>query len=254
MSLSSPPSDPRTEVLELRTSPTLVLVHGAFHGSWCWEPVITQIQARGLPVATVELPFAARVKRDVAFLRRALTEMDEELIVCSHSYGGMIATLATSLLPHVRHLVYVAAYMLDLNEPSAWGMLQSLLPAPGTSMNAGVVDAAEARATFYSDCDATMIARALARLRPMPISPVWLQMNTIPAPAYRTIPSTYVICSEDRALSPSGQRAMAQAATYRVDLCSGHCPFFSAPVELTRVLLDICATGAPGSTDETPSP
>ena len=145
----------------------------------------------------------------------------------------------------VRHLVYIAAYMVDLADPQAWTLLQSLLPTTDTSMRDGVVDPIEARAMFYHDCSDADAERAVGRLRPMPISETWLRMGTVAAPAYASIPSTYVICADDRALSPAGQRTMAQAAGYTLDLSSGHCPFFTAPRTVANLLLDISTYGRP---------
>jgi pimeloyl-ACP methyl ester carboxylesterase len=223
--------------------PAIVLVHGAFHGSWCWERVAPRLAVEGIRVESFNLPFAGRLKHDVAALRRAMVGVGQDLIVCAHSYGGLVATLAASELDHVRHLVYIAGYMLNLNDPDAWTLLESLAPAAGTSMSKGDVDPTEARAMFYHDCDDTDARAAIERLRSMPITQRWWQMTSIVAPAYAAIPSTYVICTDDRALSPAGQRVMARAATYSLELHTGHSAFYTAPDAVVELLVEICTHG-----------
>lgn len=221
----------------------VILVHGAFHGSWCWERVAPPLAAQGIRVESVDLPFAGRLKRDVLALRRTIEKIGQDLVICAHSYGGLVTTLAASGLDCVRHLVYIAGYMLDLRDAQAWELLEWLSPAPVTQMSSGNVDPAEARAAFYHDCTEDDASAAVARLRSMPMSEAWFQLPSIADPAYARIPSTYVICTDDRALSPDGQRIMAQAATYTFELPTGHSAFYSAPDAIAGLLREICTQG-----------
>jgi pimeloyl-ACP methyl ester carboxylesterase len=105
----------------------LVLVHGAWHGAWCWDAVVRELSDRGVPAAAVELPLTA-FRDDVATVRQAIEEAGEEVVVCAHSYGGMVVSTAAQGLHSVRHLVFLAAFQtaegedmatLLMREPSA---------------------------------------------------------------------------------------------------------------------------------------
>ncbi|MEX1658999.1 alpha/beta fold hydrolase [Streptomyces pseudovenezuelae] len=89
----------------------MVLIHGAWHGAWCWDGVVAELRQRGVEATAVELPltgFAA----DLAAARAAIQAAGSDAIVVGHSYGGRVITQAATGLP-VARLVYVAAYLDD---------------------------------------------------------------------------------------------------------------------------------------------
>ncbi|HZP30097.1 MAG TPA: alpha/beta hydrolase, partial [Acidimicrobiia bacterium] len=94
-----------------------------------------------------------------------------------------------------------------------------------------VVDPAKAAALFYGDCDDTAAAAAVAQLRPMRGG----GQLTHP-PAWRTIPSTYVVCTNDAALPPAAQRMMAKRADTVVEWPTDHSPFLTRPAELAALV------------------
>ena len=82
---------------------TVVLVHGAWHGPWCWERVVPLLEHAGLSVKTVDLPSvdadpdpAADLARDAAAVRAVLDETDGSILLVGHSYGGMVITEAAT--------------------------------------------------------------------------------------------------------------------------------------------------------------
>ena len=80
----------------MTVSRTVVLVHGAWHGSWCWAPVVSRLDAAGRRSVTVDLPSvsstAATLPDDVACVRAVLDALDGDALLVGHSYGGVVVT------------------------------------------------------------------------------------------------------------------------------------------------------------------
>src|SRR5436853_7049381 len=103
----------------MRVPSTVVLVHGAWHGAWCWADVIARLDAAGQPSVAVDLPSvssaSATLADDVACVRAALDAVDGEALLVGHSYGGVVVTDA-GRHPAVAHLAYVTAFALEPGE------------------------------------------------------------------------------------------------------------------------------------------
>jgi pimeloyl-ACP methyl ester carboxylesterase len=226
---------------------TVVLVHGAWHGSWCWELLRPQLLAAALAVQTLELPSAASavpmgLAEDARQLSELLSTIAGPIILCGHSYGGMVISAADTGHADVRQLVYLCAYMTEAGESVESSLRSAGERRPGHWIRRlpdgrTGVDAARAARLFYDDCTAATRTWALARLRPQ-----WGRCLTdcVQSPAWRRHPSTYVVCDQDRALAPQIQRtAYSTRAQRLVTLASGHSPFLSQPQQLARVLVSI---------------
>jgi pimeloyl-ACP methyl ester carboxylesterase len=211
------------------TNPVLVLVPGAFHGSWCFAPVVKELEDAGIRTIAADLPSIgddrgprADLHGDAAHVREVIDRADAPVVLVGHSYGGAVITEA-GVHPNVRHLVYLAALVPSQEETSA-----QLLGVPDPS---GVGDdpvpppaAEDAAARFYHDCDQATAAWAAANLRPQPLA--WLLQRPF-AVAWREHPSTYVVCSDDRAIPADLQRVWATRCTASVEWNSSHSPFLS---------------------------
>ena len=211
-----------------------VLVHGAYHGAWCWAPVVERLVDRGATVHAIELPFTS-LADDVTAVRRSVADAGDAAIVVAHSYGGLVTTLAASGLDNVAHLVYVAAHMLDVRSVDGARLLAAFRRAHG-EWDPATAPFAEVQARLYHDCPVDEARRAHARLRPTPTRTLAEMLAVAGAPAYADIPSTYVICTDDRLLDPDLQRRMATKATHRYELPSSHAPFLSTPAALTALV------------------
>src|SRR5436190_15656651 len=104
---------------------TVVLVHGAWHGAWCWDRVVAGLHDRDVDVLALDLPGHGASAEplgdlygDAAAVHAALDTLDGPAVVCGHSYGGAVMSLGAAH-PAVRHLVYLAALMLDVGETCA---------------------------------------------------------------------------------------------------------------------------------------
>jgi pimeloyl-ACP methyl ester carboxylesterase len=227
---------------------TVVLVHGAFHGPWCWEQVCAGLDARGIPNVAPELPFTG-LDTDADAVRAVLDVLDGPAVVCGHSYGGMVISQATSGRTDVQRLVYLCAvqvaddgqmseYFADRPTP----FMETLRP-DDTGL---FLEPEAAGECFYHDCDPDTAAAAVARLRRMNAGPGALSspdVEKLPA-AWLTIPSTYVVCSGDRVLHPDAQRDMARNASDSVEWPTSHSPMLSRP----ELVVDLLAELATSST------
>jgi pimeloyl-ACP methyl ester carboxylesterase len=229
-------------------SATVVLVHGAWHGSWCWDELVPALEAQGLAVATVDLPSSGPdttalgdLDADVAAVTAVLDAVAGPKVLLGHSYGGLPVTQAAAGREDVAHLVYLCAFMLDAGvslidaaggQPVSWWRLSE----DGTWMTP---DGPEE--VFYSDCDPAVAAAAVAQLQPQSLSSC---RQPLQAAAWETIPSTYVVADRDPALPQFVQEGMAtDRATRVVHIDAGHSPFLSRPRELA-VMIAECAEAA----------
>jgi pimeloyl-ACP methyl ester carboxylesterase len=222
---------------------TVVLVHGGWHGSWCWTQVVPLLERRCLSVHTIDLPSIdadpddrSALSGDAAAVAALLDELHEPALLCGHSYGGMVITQAAGGRKDVARLVYLCAFMPDAGE--------SLLSIIGGRAPWIVVhedgrwlpDLEQATATFYGDCDAETQRASVARLRPMPTAVVEEPVSAAP---WRDIPSTYVVCTQDMAIPVEWQRELfAPRAADVVELEASHSPFFSHPAAVADLLAE----------------
>ena len=224
---------------------TLVLVHGAWHGAWAWQSLERELEGRGVATAAVELPTVgdatADLPADVAVLRAAVAAVDGPVVLVGHSYGGVVVTEAATGLDQVQRLVYVTAFAPDAGESLldqvTYGPLEWIVPA-----GEGLLGVAEGRARdlFYADVDPAQAERAQARLRPQAAASFGQPVRSA---AWRDVPSTYVVCSEDRCVPPDAQRTWSARATETVELATGHSPFLARPAALA----DLLAARLPGA-------
>jgi pimeloyl-ACP methyl ester carboxylesterase len=225
----------------MRLPATIVLVHGAWGGSWVWERVVPLLEDRGIRTIVVELPSVdaepdadCSLADDAAAVTQVLDAAGGPFIVCGHSYGGMVITHACAGRSDVSRLVYLCAFMPDAGDslfaitggPSPW--IQVL--DDGRTLP----DLERAAHVGYLDCDDETRDRAVARLRPQAPAPFH---DTVPAAAWREIPATYVVCTDDQSLSVDLQRdVFAPRAGDVVEIASGHAVFFSQPQRVAELL------------------
>jgi pimeloyl-ACP methyl ester carboxylesterase len=214
----------------------VVLVHGAFHGAWCWNLVVAELERLGVDVLAVELPFTG-FDDDVDEVGRAIVELGPDAVVVAHSYGGLVVSTATYGRSDVARLVYVAAFMADEGEDAITiiGTGDSkLLDALIIDEDIVSVDPLKAKGAFYGDLDDASAATAITQLRPLPVASVLGQQGP---PGWKAIPSTYVVCTKDAALPPAAQRRMAARASLVLELPTDHSPFTTRPAELAEIIV-----------------
>ena len=212
----------------------MVLVHGAWHGPWCWEGVVDALEAQGVDVHAVELPLTS-YDDDVKAARKAIRAAGKGAVVCGHSYGGMVISRAASGLP-VGRVVYLTAFMTDQGEAPMQHMQAHPSPMMAAIRTEGgvlTVDPEMLHEAFYEDSDVARVAEIEKLLRPMPLGDTWM---VDVEPAWRQAPSTYVVCTNDKAISEAAQRAMAVRADEIVEWDTDHSPFLTRPADIADLL------------------
>ena len=215
---------------------TIVLTHGAFHGGWCFEPLVNELDARGVKTALVELPLTD-LTEDAAAVTAVLDTVDGPVILLGHSYGGAVVTVAGNH-SSVERLVYLTALGPDAGELGSGGPMtigeEFLLTMRVGDDGIPFIDPEFAAQIFYPDIDPEEAAQWATKLRPG---------NTggsvvVEKAAWRSTPSTYVVCTDDPILLVDGQRAVAERmGADVVEMPGDHSPMVARPAELSDILL-----------------
>ena len=232
----------------------ILLIHGAWHGGWCWQKLSDVLIDRGHNVAAPDMPGhgsdntpTAEVNLDSYTQRivHQLEEFDEPAVLVGHSMGGVLISCAAEAVPdQVRKLIYLTAFVPcdgeDMLSASAAIQLSSELNANikiGTDGISTTVASAAIKPCFYHDCDAEDIAYAKSRLVPQPLAPM-SDKPSLTAECFGSVPKAYIECVQDAAIPLDAQRKMiARANTSAVvSLDTSHSPFFSSPVQLADAI------------------
>lgn len=227
----------------ISTRPTIVLVHGAWHGAWCWQRVIPLLTSRQCAVRTVELPsvgagpnLTVGLDRDAAAVRAVIDEVGGPVLLCGHSYGGMVISHASYRHPRVSKLVYLCAFVPESGESLAsigGGRLAPWIQVLDGGLT--LPDPKQAAQLFYADCDARTQAWAIGNIRSQCGAPF---SDAVVHPGWKDIQSTYVVCSADRAMPPDWQRDLfAPRLNKVVEIESSHSPFLSQPSVVAEMLV-----------------
>ncbi len=225
---------------------TIVLVHGAWHGAWCWAKQQAELGRRGLTSLAVDLPGHGAstlplgdLYGDAQHVADVLTNVPGEVVLVGHSYGGAVITEAAAAAPNVSHLVYLTAFCIDQGETlraaAAASPTRADLNHAMRILDEGtaVLDATIAVGALYGGCDPNEVAAALPRLGPQLLASFAQPLRTA---SWKHTPSTYIACTEDRAITIELQRQMAARCRQVVDLPAGHSPFLSMPDKVADVL------------------
>lgn len=225
---------------------TFVLVHGAFHGAWCWRKVQRSLEDLGHPSIAVELPCAddgAGVTAYAEAVVAAIPSDATDVVAVGHSLGGITIPVVAHD-PRVRHLVFLAALVPEIGrsffesmsaEQRAYakGMMDDIELDAG-----GLQRLAPERAVhwFYSDCEPVEAEWAAGQLRGQAVTPL---MEVSPLTRWADVTRTYILCRDDRVVSPSAARVMAeQLGVAARELPGSHSPFLSRPEALAQLLVE----------------
>ncbi len=232
---------------------TVVLVHGASAGAWVWEPLTKELDARGIKHVEVDLPTmelngdpGLSFHDDADHVRAVLDDINGPVVLVGNSYGGVVITEASAGHHDVVRLVYLAAFMPDADEE-----FMSLVAA---SCTPETMSGASATADGRADVDGEVLKKIALQQSPREVAE-WAVSNKRPmsmgqagSPSvagvgWRSIPSTYIVCSEDRCIRPVAQRQWAtERATNHIEVPFDHSPQLSHPAEVADILAGIVET------------
>ncbi|MGO2113143.1 MAG: alpha/beta hydrolase [Pseudoclavibacter sp.] len=224
------------------TKPTLLFVHGAWHGAWCWESVATRLTERGWDVVAIDLPSVHAENKaelgmydDAAAVTSAIEAIDGPVVVVAHSYGGVPTTQGADL-PNVQHIVYIASFALDIGqsllaavggEHPDWWNIDGKLVTPGN-------EALPPSAIFFHDVPEDVAADATGKLKSMSTQTVSDPLTTV---AWKGRQTTFVVTLQDAAFPAVAQHALASAiGATAIEVDTSHSPFMSQPERVVEIV------------------
>ncbi len=225
---------------------TYGLIHGAFHGAWCWERLGSELVARGHDALTVDLPCddpEAGAAEYAAACLDAFARADDDLVLVAHSLGGLTAPLVAQARPASR-IVYLCAMLPrpgrihdDITAQESDMVLAP--PVEGVTVDdQGVVrwSPEAAAAWFFADCTADDAAWAASQLR----GQAWtITREMTPLDTWPPVPATYILGREDPVINPAWSRRVVPEVlgVAPVEIPGGHSPFLAVPAALADLLV-----------------
>jgi pimeloyl-ACP methyl ester carboxylesterase len=237
-----------------------VLVHGAFGGAWCWEPVVGPLEAAGHTVETLDLPGGGDDTTPVEGVTlescagrvcEVLASRPERAVLVGYSMGGAVITQAAADCPErVASMIFLAAFMpsngqslLDLTHlpEGADDMIQANIVIEGEPPVATLPDEAVA-AAVYNCCTDDQIAAVVPHGRPQAVA-VFATPVGVDDALLESIPRSYVLTLQDHSIPPALQRRMIREHPCEcvIELDADHAPFYSAADELLEALLTLAS-------------
>lgn len=219
--------------------PPVVIVHGLYHRPEHFDAVARRLRSSGVEAIVPEL-HRGSLAADTEAVQAAVDALHEPPLLLGHSYGGSVITGVRG----ARHLVHLAAFVLDTGESAAAlggasaEPRDAIRPEPDGSTSLRPDRAAD---VLYDDCPEPLAARAVGLLR----SQAPGCGGGVPHHhSWKDTPSTYVVCGQDRAIDPALQRTMASRCTEVREWGTGHSPFVGQPDLLVGLLRELLVTGA----------
>ena len=224
--------------------PNIVLVHGAWADGSSWSGVIERLQADGYNVIAPQFPMTA-LADDVARLRHVLDRQDGPTIVAGHSYGGQIMTALGTDAPNVAGLVYIAAFGID--EGESLGALLSQGPVTPAlahlftdKQGFGWLSEDDFVHHFAADVDPVQ-AKVMYAVQQALAGSAFTDVMGVPA--WKSLPSWYLVATEDQAIPPDAERLFAsRMGATTVEVPSSHVAMVSHPDEVAQLIETAAAT------------
>ena len=218
--------------------PNVVLIHGAFADGSSWSTVVADLQAKGYTVTAPQFPLTS-LADDVARLRQALAWQSGPSVVVGHSYGGQVMTALGDDVEDVAGLVYIAAFGLDAGE--SINGVGGDAPAPPALANLIVDEHGFGRLPeddfvdhFAADVDPVTARVIHAAQQPVAMSVFGDVMET---PAWRSVPSWYLVAADDEAIAPDTERMFARRmGAETAEVASSHVAMVSHPDTVVELI------------------
>lgn len=241
---------------------TYLLVHGAWHGAWCWYKVVPLLQAKGYKAIAIDLPGhgedtgrTSKITLDdyVNAIVKAASVENGQVILVGHSMSGIVISQAAEKLgtKKISALIYLDAF-LPRNGDSLFSLVEATLkhlkPTLGKNILVENMIASEDRSTnwvkpdkaaqiFYHDCSDYDITFALQRISKEPVAPLTTPLQ-LTEKVYNIIPKYYILCTESKDMDKAFLSTHVPCKKVYT-LPSSHSPFFSMPEKLVEILNEI---------------
>jgi pimeloyl-ACP methyl ester carboxylesterase len=229
-----------------------MLIHGAWHSSWCWQKVVPLLENQGHAVISPDLPGhgssdnpdSISLGTYTRFVVDLIREQAEPVILVGHSMSGIVISQVAEQIPgKIRRMVYLSAYLLqdgqtmfEMAKKDSEGLVFTNLEVSRNRKTARIKETV-LRDAFYNDCSNEDFYFARNKLVPQPLAPISTPIH-ITKERWGRVPRSYIECSMDRAITISMQQEMHTNITCESvsRLESGHSPFLSVPEKLAEIL------------------
>ena len=235
---------------------TFVLIHGAWHGAWCWHKVVPLLEQRGYKVITPDLPGHGQDRTPLSDITlelytesicRLITELDRPVVLVGHSMGGTVISQVAEMVPEkISRLIYSSGFLLRNGETLLSSALadKEALVQPNLIVSRDRVSATLneeiLKQSFYMDCSDQDITFANTHVTPQALAPL-AEPVIVSEENWGSVPRSYIECTRDKAITIKAQREMLHRLPCEpvVTMDTAHSPFFSAPEALGENIL-IC--------------
>jgi pimeloyl-ACP methyl ester carboxylesterase len=225
-----------------------VFVHGAWHGAWCWQRVISALQSLGHEVVSLDLPGHGDDQTPVAQVSlmlhaqricECLKQLPEPAVLVGHSMGGIAISQAAELCPErVSLLIYLAAYLVpngqSLNQCAKSDSESALPPHLRIIKDEGImrVDDSGLKDIIYGGLNDDDWYFVKSRIRPEPIAPHFAALE-LSESRFGTITRAYILCLRDQVIGAGLYTRMLNELPCHsmVTMDTAHAPLFTAPME-----------------------
>jgi pimeloyl-ACP methyl ester carboxylesterase len=230
-----------------------LLIHGAWHGSWCWQKLADTLREESHNVLTPDLPGHGKnnlpfesinLTTYVDYLTDLLNQLDKPAILVGHSMGGIVITALAEKMPHkISRLVYVSGFIPS----NGCSLVDEVMKGKESGVSAATkindaehaiefTDINKAKTLFYNCCSEEDVQLALNTLQAQPLFPFIDKVYTSEK-NFGSVPKTYIECLQDNAIDISDQRRMHSQTNCKVLVIdTDHSPFFSATNQLKKLI------------------
>ena len=228
--------------------PTVLLIHGAFADSSSWAGVVTRLQTAGVKVIAVSNPLRG-LSYDGEYVASVAKQIEGPVLLVGHSYGGPVITYAGSKAGNVKGLVFIASFGIDkgqsVNDSTA-AFAPSLLATsiepkqfPDGKSN-GVelfIQADKFAKVFAADVPADKLPVLAVSQRPVAAAAFGEPLAV--EPAWKSLPSWFLVTTQDNAINPDSQRAAAKRMKATItEIAASHAVMVSQPGKVANFILD----------------
>jgi pimeloyl-ACP methyl ester carboxylesterase len=236
---------------------TYVFVHGAWHGGWCWDKVVSLLERGGHKAIAPDLPGHGRDETPIAQVtfdaycskvREIVEAQPEPVILIGHSMGGRVVTQVSELLPNkIKTLVYLAAILLRDGEntiPADPDTGETFLDRSIIRTDDGIYETLREDAIkelLFHDCSDEDTDRAMALLESRQASQPFTIPMRLTSENFGRVRKVYIECLQDKAMTPGQQRMMYTLTPCDkvISMNTSHSPFLSAPKELVDHFISV---------------
>ncbi len=224
--------------------PTYILVHGAWHGAWCWRELGRELDERGVSWRALDLPSSrpdadpsTGLKGDAAALCDFIVP-NESVVLVGHSYGGSVITEAAASIENLERLIYIAGFVPRKGQSTAGASKENQIR---TRLDDAIIpdgemlrlDPKKAIEALFHQSPKELASWAVGQLTPQTVRSFRDQREADSS----SVSTAYILCTSDRAVDPDVQAVMASRCDENLTLKSDHSPFFSHPSLLANALL-----------------